>query len=124
MAGPLNAKVVIARCSKSKESFGIRIEQRGSDWFGTWAFPIDEQKAMREGYSATSSTTLSGTGDESHPGCPYCGDKEVSLCACGKIACGGGLKKHGKHMELTCPWCGKMSKVKYVDTINVSGDGY
>jgi predicted RNA-binding Zn-ribbon protein involved in translation (DUF1610 family) len=123
MAGPLNAKVVIARCSKSKESFGIRIEQRGKDWVYTWAFPIDEQKAAREGYSALSTTTLSEEGSD-YPGCPHCGDKELSLCSCRKIACGGGLKKHGKHMEITCPWCGNTIKVKHVDSINVAGGGY
>jgi hypothetical protein len=48
MAGTLNAKVIMAKCSKTKKAFGIRIEERGHDWVRTWAFKIDERKAKRE----------------------------------------------------------------------------
>jgi hypothetical protein len=30
MAGSLNAKVIVAKCSKTRKGYGIRIEQRGA----------------------------------------------------------------------------------------------
>jgi hypothetical protein len=46
MAGPLNAKVIMAKYSSTNKAFGIWIEQRGRDWVRTWAFPINEAKAL------------------------------------------------------------------------------
>jgi hypothetical protein len=124
MAGPLNAKVIMARCSQNKKSFGIRIEQRGRDWVKTWAFPIDERKATREGYSASDTSTLSGD-DSNYPGCPYCGDKSVAGgCPCNKISCAGGGRNHGNYVELTCPWCGNKGQYTSVNSIDVAGGGY
>jgi len=123
MAGPLNAKVILARCSKSKKSFGIRIEQRG-DWVSTWAFPIDERKARREGYSENSTVTLSGENDDNYPGCPYCGSSDSVKCTCGKIGCGGGVREYGDFAEYTCPWCGDEIRVSATDGFDVEGGGY
>jgi hypothetical protein len=104
MAGPLNAKVILARCSKTRKTFGIRIEQRNGDWVRTWAFPIDEHKAKREGFDAE---TVSGSlkAVSGYPGCPHCGGIPVAPCSCGKIFCAKDWA--GKEMELTCPWCGR-----------------
>ena len=124
MAGPLNAKVVMARCSQNKKSFGIRIEQRGRDWVRTWAFPIDERKAEREGYSASDTSTLSGDDDPNYPGCPHCKDKGIAMCACGKISCQGGLRNYGNYAELTCPWCGNKGQYTLVNSLDVAGGGY
>jgi predicted RNA-binding Zn-ribbon protein involved in translation (DUF1610 family) len=123
MAGPLNAKVVMAKCSKNKKSFGIRIEERGRDWVRTWAFPIDEQKAKREGYSASSTSTLSGV-DDGYPGCPHCGSVGIVRCGCEKISCDGGVQDFGDHGEFTCPWCNETMELQKTDSIDVSGGGY
>jgi len=123
MAGPLNAKVILARCSQSGKSFGIRIEQRGREWVRTWAFPIDERKAAREGYSASSTSTLSGE-DAAYPGCPYCGNKVIAMCVCNKISCVGGGRDYGNYIELTCPWCGNKGQYGAVSSIDVAGGGY
>jgi hypothetical protein len=122
MAGPLNATVVLARCSKTKNCFGIRVEQRGKEWVRTWAFPIDERKAKREGFDANK-VNLSGQ-DDAYPGCPYCKDRGFAKCSCDKIGCLGGLQKKGELMEYPCPWCGQTGKMEFAESINVSGGGY
>jgi len=123
MAGPLNAKVIMARCSKTKKSFGIRIEQRGRDWVRTWAFPIDERKAKREKFDANTVTGSMEAVDE-YPGCPHCGDMKFVQCVCEKISCMGGICDYGDHAELTCPWCGYKGELENADNFDVSGGGY
>ena len=120
MAGPLNAKVVMSKCSRVKRAFGIRIEQRGRVWIGTWAFPLDERKAAREGFSAKGSASLSAF-DDGYPGCPHCKDGSITQCACGKTSCGGGSFNRGNHTVQPCPWCGETLQVNFVDEIDVSG---
>jgi hypothetical protein len=123
MAGPLNAKVIMAKCSNTKKAFGIRIEQRGRDWLRTWAFPIDEGKAQREGFDAN---TVSGSMDvdDEYPGCPYCGNIGFIQCSCGKIGCAGGVRNYGDYAGCTCPWCGDSGIVAVAGSFDVSGGGY
>jgi hypothetical protein len=123
MAGPLNAKVIMAKCSSANKAFGIRIEQRDKDWARTWAFPIDEPKAKREGFDAN---TVSGSmnADDEYPGCPHCGDTGFVKCGCKKIGCGGGVRNHGDYADYTCPWCGGQGKIQIADRFDVSGGGY
>ncbi|MDR2476785.1 MAG: hypothetical protein LBD18_03250 [Treponema sp.] len=119
----LNAKVIMAKCSKMRKAFGIRIEQRGDDWVRTWAFPMDEREAKREGYDAN---TVSGSMNaaEGYPGCPHCGAVGFAQCPCGKIGCDGGLTASGDCLKQTCPWCGETSQYRTADSFNVSGGGY
>jgi hypothetical protein len=124
MAGPLNAKVILSRCSKTKNCFGVRVEQRGMDWVRTWAFPIDERKARSEGYSDSSTVTLSGEDDADFPGCPYCDSKGIVQCGCAKTGCAGGVRIYGNTAEYTCPWCGEDIGLKIADGLDVSGGGY
>jgi hypothetical protein len=93
MAGPLNAKVLMAKCSKTKKALGIRLEERDGDWVRTWAFEIDERKAKHEGFEAN---TVSGSmnADAAYPGCPFCGAQGFIQCGCGKTGCDGGVVKH------------------------------
>jgi len=123
MAGSINAKVIMARCSKNKKVFGIRIEQRGKDWVRTWAFPMDEDKAKREGFEANT-VTGSMNQDNDYPGCPHCGSVGFVQCGCGKIGCNGGVIKRGKSQEYTCPWCNEEGELQDVESFNVSGGGY
>jgi len=117
MAGHLNAKVIIARCSKTQKCFGIRIEQRGNDWVRTWAFPIDEQKAKNEGFEANKVTGSMNAVDD-YPGCPHCGNTGFVHCSCGKISCWIGEGIH------TCPWCRKEGNVQIAESFDVSGGSY
>jgi DNA-directed RNA polymerase subunit RPC12/RpoP len=123
MAGPLKAKVIMARCSKNKRSFGIRIEQRGRDWVRTWAFPMDERKARREGFDANT-VTGSMNADDEYPGCPYCGSMGFVQCGCEKIGCSGGVRDYGDYGEYTCPWCGDEIELQHADSFDVTGGGY
>jgi hypothetical protein len=120
MAGPLNAKVVMARCSKTKKSFGIRVEQRGKDWIRTWAFKMDEQSAKHEGFDANTITgSMNATLD--FPGCPYCQDMGFVLCGkCKKIGCSGGIADN----QYNCPWCGYSGELSVAESFDVSGGSY
>jgi hypothetical protein len=121
----VNAKVVLARCFKTKKSFGIRVEQRGSQWFSTWAFPIDEQKAKREGIKSDSADTPLTGHDVGYPGCPHCGSIDYCQCSCKKIGCYDGVFKKGAYSkEYNCPWCGNKFIPVPVDHLDVTGDGY
>ena len=47
----MNASVILIRCPKNKSVFGARTQQMNdSDWWRTWAFAIDENRAKRVGY--------------------------------------------------------------------------
>jgi hypothetical protein len=48
VAGPLNAKIILSRCSGTGNLFGVQVEQREGLWFRTWAFIIDEKRAKNE----------------------------------------------------------------------------
>jgi len=123
MAGPLEATVVLAKCSKTKKLFGMRVEKREKQWDRTWAFAIDETKAKNEGFFANK-VNLAGT-DSDYPGCPYCKDGGYGKCTCDKIGCLGSLEKREKGKPLyTCPWCGRRCEMDFYDTIDVSGGGY
>ena len=123
MAGPLNAKVIMAKCAKTRKAFGIRIEKRRGDWMRTWAFAMDERKAKREGYDANTVTGSMDAVDE-YPGCPNCGAGGFAQCACEKIGCDGGMADYGDYQEQTCPWCGETGQYSAADSFDVSGGGY
>jgi hypothetical protein len=124
MAGPLNAEVILSKCSKNGKSFGIRIEQRNSDWVRTWAFAIDGRKAKNEGFDANTVTgSMNATGE--YPGCPHCGSKEIVYCLCKKIGCQGSVVDHGDRRDYTCPCCKEyFRELTTVDSIDVSSGGY
>ena len=97
----MEAAVIMAKCPKTKRSYGIRVQKmEDQDWWRTWAFEINDRRAAKEGYD---STTIEGNlyATNEYPGCPYCGSKTVFHCTCGKLSCGGRIGE--KH---TCPWCG------------------
>ncbi|MCL2210472.1 MAG: hypothetical protein FWB95_00955 [Treponema sp.] len=128
MAGPLEATVVLGKCSKNRNCFGMRVEKRGGAWVRTWAFPIEENVAKNEGFNANK-VNVSGT-DSGYPGCPHCKDGGFALCSCGKIGClGDKIKKESSNKEknalsYTCPWCGQTGEIQIKESIDVSGGGY
>ncbi|MDR3139182.1 MAG: hypothetical protein LBT95_05855 [Treponema sp.] len=113
----------MAKCSNTKKTFGMRIEQRGGDWVRTWAFPLDERRAKHEGFDAN---TVSGSmnADGEYPGCPHCGSDGFVQCGCGKIGCAGGVGNHGNYAKYTCPWCGSRCDLSAAEIFDVSGGGY
>lgn len=69
------AAVGIAKCPTTNKIYGVRIEERGSKWAATWAFPIKPETAKREGYSVTQFPP-DIIYDAKYPWCPYCEAKE------------------------------------------------
>lgn len=94
------AVVLLAKCGEQHKTYGMRAEKISNDhWIITWAFPIKESAAHREGYDKT---TVRGTIEFSsdYPGCPYCGGNSITLCSCGNVSC-----TILKNDMFTCEWC-------------------
>ena len=114
-----NASVVCAKCAKYKKTFGVRAEKRENGWFFTWAFPMNDEVAAREGYT---DTKLEGgfSHDEEYPGCPYCHAAVLVQCGgCNKLGCYDTISK-----DYTCPSCGNKSQVITASWNAVDGGGY
>lgn len=114
----MEATVLLAKCGKKNQTYGIRAQKMDDqDWWRTWAFPINEHRARREGYDRTIVTgNLYHT--EEYPGCPFCGAKNFVQCnKCHRISCWSGESR------LECPWCGNdMSNiVTATEKFNLSG---
>jgi len=132
------ASVILAKCSVHGGTFGIRVEKRETDWVSTWAFPIDDGKARREGFHKTKiKGAFSPTSD--YPGCPYCGDNELVQCGCGKMICYSESRVYGSSERMTekkserkskndahrCPWCGnKVGEIEIVESFTVKSGGF
>lgn len=100
------AVIVLCKCGKHHRTYGIRTEKRGIDkWAYTWAFPIKENVAKREGYDKTSIKGDVIFTDE-FPGCPYCGGYKLTVCSCGHLNCT--VLKKG---VFTCEWCGAQGTI-------------
>lgn len=63
--------VGVAKCPNTKQLYGVRIEIEKKVWTATWAFPIKERIAKREGYAANQFPPDLKYSKE-FPGCPYC----------------------------------------------------
>lgn len=102
----INVVIVMARCSRDKLSFGIRLEEKSPrQWTADWAFAVKETLAKKEGYGRNE---IRGAFllDGAYPGCPYCKVKGFVKCGCGKVACWD-----SERTTVTCPWCGDTSAI-------------
>ena len=101
--GKLNAKVILARCKKSKQLFGITIEQvNRTRWNMKYSYFIDEKRAKSEGFDQTVISADCYSAD-TYPGCPNCKSMGYVKCEyCGKLTCWDGER------SLRCAWCGKL----------------
>jgi hypothetical protein len=98
--------IVMAKCSHSKQSYGIRFEQKlPHQWVGDWAFAIKEAAAKREGYDRSEIAGIFSF-DAAYPGCPHCEASGIFKCSCGRVACWD-----GERQTVTCPWCGNRSDI-------------
>lgn len=106
MPHPLKAVVILARCCKVGELFGLRFETSSADsWAATWAFPVREPSAGREGYDRRS-IAGSFTFSAEYPGCPHCDAFSIFRCGCGKAGCW-----NGNDRAVQCRWCGATSEL-------------
>jgi hypothetical protein len=104
------AVIALCKCKESKKLYGVRFEKTGvGTWQYTWAFPIKESTAQREGYNAANLTgSIEPTAD--YPGCPYCGAQYFVVCPCGKLNCNVAAENIlGR--QFTCEWCGLSGQI-------------
>ncbi len=109
------ALVILCKCAESHKTYGIRAEKASpNNWIFTWAFPIKEDVAKREGYEQSS---ISGNISfaENYPGCPYCGGLNWTVCSCGHLSC-----TVLKNNIFTCEWCGAKGKIDAYTGQNIS----
>lgn len=113
------ATVAACKCKETKKTYGVRFEKViEGGWKYTWAFPMKESTAAREGYDAT---IIAGNIEptEDYPGCPYCGVKYFVVCECGKLNCNSGYS--GGHFK--CEWCGLTGEIGVYTGSGFSGGG-
>jgi hypothetical protein len=112
----VEASVITTKCGKSGKIYGIRVEKSGDDWIRTWAFPIKDDVAKREGYDKNIIRGSLRCTDE-YPGCPYCGGKSLLLCQnCSRVSC------YEDETPAHCPWCGATSDTHTVDEFEINGE--
>lgn len=101
-----NVVIVMSRCSRHRESYGIRLEEisRGM-WSADWAFPVKETIAKKEGYDRSEIKGIFIVADE-YPGCPYCKNKGIILCGCDKVSC-----YDNRSPIASCAWCGTKGQI-------------
>lgn len=67
----VSAVVGLVKCPATKKLYGVRIDTSTETWKATWAFPVREDVAKREGYSENEFPPNIEY-DIKYPGCPYC----------------------------------------------------
>ena len=112
--------MVLAKCGESHRSYGIRVEKTGTDcWLVTWAFPIKETSAKREGYDRVQIKGNIHFSDE-YPGCPYCSGHSLTVCSCGRLSC-----TILRNNIFTCEWCGTEGQISdYTGEVISAGIDY
>jgi hypothetical protein len=113
-----NVVIVMGRCSRTRQGYGIRFEQRNAgQWTATWAFAIKDNVAKREGYEK-STMTGNFAFDDAFPGCPHCTSHTFFRCQCGKLGCWDGVS-----LTIVCPSCGQTGElVGELTTLEGGGD--
>lgn len=114
----MEAAIILARCTKRKQIYGMRTQKMSDgDWWRTWAFSLDENRARNEGYDVTKvQGNLYHT--EEYPGCPYCRTTSFVQCnICSKLSC------WNNEARMNCLWCGNDMDniVTATEKFNVSG---
>ena len=114
-----NVVIVLSRCRRSRQPYGMRFEEKGrGNWLADWAFAIKEQSAKREGFDRGEISGAFGFAT-TYPGCPSCKAPGLFRCGCGKVACWGGVTR-----TVQCPWCGRTVNLDAtVDRLGAGGDG-
>ena len=119
MRNSREATVVVARCRKTKEPFGIRIEKKDDGaWHCTWAFKTTDKLLSRESYEENVEVSGQILLDPEYPGCPYCGAAGWCNCSCNKLTCWDG------ESSVTCAWCGEVSEVGAASDFDLEGSGF
>lgn len=101
MIEQMEARIALCKCKEGRRAYGVRFERTEKGWKYTWAFPVKEAAAKREGYDETQ---IVGNiePDDDYPGCPFCGARYFVICECGKLNC-----NNGNSSNFVCDWCGE-----------------
>jgi hypothetical protein len=96
--------IMVSWCQRHRgRLFGNRVERVSQEpevWAFTWAFPIDQGEARREGYQSRIGGTFKMTPD--YPGCPHCRSLSFYQCNnCDAVVCWD-----GETNWVQCPSCG------------------
>lgn len=115
--GP-EARIALCKCKEAKKIYGVRMEKVQGGWDCTWAFPISEKSAKREGYDETIlKGSIGHTPD--YNGCPYCGRKYFVVCGtCHRLNCNIITGN-----TFTCEWCGTTGTISDYDGAGVQSGG-
>ena len=115
MMDMIEASVITAKCKESGKTYGIRVEKIDGDWIRTWAFPINENEAKREGYDKN---VIKGSlrCQSGYSGCPYCGTSGIYQCGCSRITCYDGENR------IKCPWCGTTGDAQAAGELSIYGE--
>ncbi len=112
------AFAIMAVCPETKKFYGITVDEvRRNAYKFVWAFPIDKEKAHREGYDSTNvhgSIEL----DSDYPGCPYCKSKHFIFCSCGAVMCWQGQR------VVKATNCGEAVEVTMASSFDLHGGGF
>lgn len=111
----INAQVLLARCKKSKQLYGITIEQvSGNAWEMKYSYFIDEVRAKSEGFDKTV-VNADCHPAKNYPGCPCCGSMGYVKCnSCGKLTCWNGENRS------KCAWCNeKLNDIAYRGAMDI-----
>lgn len=117
MASKKIAQVLLCRCSKNQQLFGITMEKRTADeWEMMYSYPIEEQRAKFEGFDKNTIKAdiyLSPC----FKGCPFCQNMSFFQCGiCDKINC-----DDKNNVPVDCAWCkSKLTTFTHQDKVTVS----
>jgi hypothetical protein len=120
--------VILAKCQKTKNNFGIRLEQQTQKidnksvpvWMATWTYKI-KTDADTQSSGASSQQNLEGNFflSDSYNGCPYCGNKKLTQCGeCTRTFCSDDDKS-----TVVCPWDNKSLSNRGGGVSRVGGGG-
>lgn len=112
------AFAIMAICPESMKYYGITVDEvRRNAYKFVWSFPIEKDKAHREGYDSKS-VHGSVEMDVEYPGCSYCHSKQYIFCSCGSV-----MRWHGQKV-VRCPKCGQSGEVTMASSFDLHGGGY
>lgn len=112
------ARIALCKCKETKKIYGVRMEKSQEGWNCTWAFPISEESATREGYATTILKGCIGHKPE-YNGCPYCGVKVFIVCgSCKRLNCNTTASD-----LFTCEWCGSTGRLTVYGGAGVESGG-
>lgn len=112
------AFAIKAICEKTRQTFGITVDQKDGSNVFTWAFKISPSQVKHErlGKMHVQGTV---TYDANFNGCPYCGSQQFYIChRCKTVVC-----YHGEEY-VTCPNCGYSSSLRMSDNVDLSGGDF